>query len=348
MNRAQRRIVTRTLFCVAALCVLLLLGGVALFAVASQGIGEGIAIVLFFGWPVALIGIGAWLVGLYVRAGGQRDVENPPGSAPTNGNSKVDPASADPMTVAGVAALMWAQKERPFSDHENLDVEIPAEHQALFLASFWCYQFFIYVKLIEEKFGAEIASLVEQCLRITLNRLPDKLGDEVAKFFGLVRQASESHAEGPQTMPGRPDIPIPLEWPLALGVLALVPDSPFYVPPTERGNPPPMPDLHGLDLKLATCLEHARISALEVFTPMIAHIGLNPETVAGFKVGPQVVAADPQERERNAAVEKAIAAIDDVKNKMRAEAARLGLQPEDMVLTREGIRPAEGKSPRLP
>lgn len=345
MNRAQRRLVTRTLFSVAALCVLVLLGGVALFGASSQGIGEGIAVVLFVGWPVGLIGIGAWLVGLYVRAGGQRDIENPPSSTKA-GSTDVDPASTDPMTIAGLAVMLWVKKERPFIDHESSDVEISAEHRALFVANFWCYQFFIYLKLIEEKFGAEIASLVEQCLRITMNRLPEKLGDEVAKFLGMARQAFEAHAEEPQTMPGRPDITIPFEYRLALEILVLTPDSPFYVPPAQRTTAPTMPDFHGLDITLATCLEQARISALEVFTPIIARLGLNPETVAGFNTGPDIQADDQEQRERNAAVDKAVAAIDSLMEQMRAEAARLGLQPEDMVLTPEGIRPAEGKSPR--
>src|SRR5437762_440066 len=98
MNSAQRQIVTRTLFTVAVLCVVLLIAAIALFAGTSHSITEGLVLVLFVGWPVGVIGLVAWLIGLYVRAGGQREVENPPGSA-TTGGSTPDPASTNPMTI---------------------------------------------------------------------------------------------------------------------------------------------------------------------------------------------------------------------------------------------------------
>src|SRR5437773_11877473 len=98
MNSAQRRIATRTLFTVAVLCVVLLIAALALFAGTSHSITEGLVLVLFVGWPVGVIGLVAWLVGLYVRAGGQREVARTPPTATTGENPKPDPASTDPMT----------------------------------------------------------------------------------------------------------------------------------------------------------------------------------------------------------------------------------------------------------
>src|SRR6516164_8124081 len=113
MNAAQRRIVTRTLFTVAALCPLLIVAAFLLFAGVSHALTDSIFIVLWFGWPVALIGVIAWLVGLYLRAGGQREARIP---ATTGRTPTVDPSSLDPMTIAGLTAVMWADKKRPFND----------------------------------------------------------------------------------------------------------------------------------------------------------------------------------------------------------------------------------------
>ena len=84
VNPGQRRIVIRASFAVAAVCLLLIVVAFLFFAYVflvfagpPATITDAVFALLWFGWPVALTGLIAWLIGLCVRAGAQREAGSP-------------------------------------------------------------------------------------------------------------------------------------------------------------------------------------------------------------------------------------------------------------------------------
>lgn len=71
MNSAQRALLTRILFSLAAACVALVAATTALLLWRSNNFATSAIVTLWVGWPVATIGLAAWLLGLYTRAGGK-------------------------------------------------------------------------------------------------------------------------------------------------------------------------------------------------------------------------------------------------------------------------------------
>jgi hypothetical protein len=140
----------------------------------------------------------------------------------------------------------------------------------------WGYQLFVFLRLIERKFGSEVASAVRDEQAKALNRLPDMMGDQLVELLRIIDVGVRAGVTGPQTLPDHPDVEIPIEYPIALSVLAQVQGSSYF-----RQLEPPS-DAENLDVVLMACLAYGKAAALEVFAPIVNAIELREDVVAQF------------------------------------------------------------------
>jgi hypothetical protein len=191
----------------------------------------------------------------------------------------------DPMIAAGIALDHFLSHKKPFSDSDWREpgTRIASEYENLIWISVVGYQLFTYLKLIEEKFGPEIARIIREYQIIVVDRLPDHMGEQISLILLMIQRAHQAAIKNPMKFPGRPHIEVPTEYLMALHLLYFeLTDSPYYLPPDRRklGNAPEIHD--GLDKTLAECLAYGRDCAVEVFGPMVEMIELKPETVSGL------------------------------------------------------------------
>jgi len=191
----------------------------------------------------------------------------------------------DPMIAAGIAVDHFLSHKRPFSDSDwrSPGIHIPSEHEPLIRACVIGYQLFIYLRLIEEKFGPEISRIIREYQLIALSRLPDQMANQTSELLGIIARAYEVATNNPMQIPDHPNAQVPVERPMALYLLFFeMKDSPYYCSPNRQkvGDTPEIHD--GLDRVLADCLAYGKTVALEVFDPMVQMLELKPESVAGL------------------------------------------------------------------
>lgn len=191
----------------------------------------------------------------------------------------------DPMIAAGIALDYFLSHKKPFSDSDWREPgsKIASEYENLIWMSVVGYQLFTYLKLIEEKFGPEIARIIREYQIIAVDRLPDHMGEQISLLLLMIQRAHQAAIKNPMKFPGRPHIEVPTEYLMALHLLYFeLTDSPYYLPPDRRklGNAPEIHD--GLAQTLAACLAYGRDCAVEVFGPIVEKIELKPETVSGL------------------------------------------------------------------
>ena len=198
----------------------------------------------------------------------------------------MDSVEVDPMMAGAVAIFHFIRHEKPFSESDWRDpnTQIPSQHLDLIRVSVVGYQLFTYLKLIEDKFGPEISRIVREHQIIALNRLPDQMGDQMCQLLDMIHRAHESAIKNPMTVPGHPDVEVPIEWRIALSLLYFeMKDSPYYLP-LERRKADNFPEIRDdLDRVFAMCLAYGKDSAVEVFRPMVEKMEFKPETVSGLR-----------------------------------------------------------------
>jgi hypothetical protein len=140
----------------------------------------------------------------------------------------------------------------------------------------WGYQLFVFLKLIERKFGVDVARAVNEVQTETLNRLPDAMGNQLIDLLRIIDSGVRAGMTGPQTLPGHPDVEVPVEYPIALSLLTQDRDSPYF------GHTELPPDAEKLDFTLMTCLAYGKQAALETFEPIVNVMDLREDVLAEF------------------------------------------------------------------
>ena len=196
----------------------------------------------------------------------------------------------EPLLAAAIPLDRLFSREKPFNDWKPPDSQVLPEHEDFIKAMVYGYQLFIYLQLIEVKFGPEIARIIREYQIIALNRLPEgEAGEQTSLLLQIITDAWKTANDKPIKIPDRPDLQMPIELAIALYLLVFTKDSPYYIPPERRTKDsiqdhiPPKVDLHGLEWTLAECLLHGKNAAVEVFGPMVQFIELKPEAVSGLR-----------------------------------------------------------------
>lgn len=197
------------------------------------------------------------------------------------------PFVIDPMTAALLPLDYFLERKKPFTDWRPPGTQILSQHEDEIKCMVWGYQLFTYLKLVEEKFGGEIAAIIREYQIITLNRLPDRMGDQASQLLQIIERAVAAGTKNPIKIPDHTDVQAPIQLPMAIHLLCFeMKDSPYYVPPDRRTKESvdnlKLPDMDA-SFALAECLAHGKDSAVEAFAPMVQMLELKPETVAGLR-----------------------------------------------------------------
>src|SRR3990172_3709661 len=181
------------------------------------------------------------------------------------------------LTVAGAVALVpLFEKRAPFTSWRPPDQAIPPDREALIQVGVWGYQLFVFLKLIERKLGVDVARAVSEAQTEALNRLPDAMGDQLIELLRIIDVGVRAGMTGSQTLPGHPDVEVPLEYLIALSLLTQVRESPYF------GQTEPPPDVEKLDFTLMACLAHGKQAALQVFEPIVNVLEIRKDVLAQF------------------------------------------------------------------
>lgn len=186
------------------------------------------------------------------------------------------PPAVDLTVAAAVPLVPLFEKREPFTSWRPPDQAIPLGREALIQVGVWGYQLFVFLKLIERKFGVDVARAVSAAQTDTLNRLPDGMGDQLTELLRIIDVGVRAGMTGPQTLPGHPDVEVPIEYPIALSLLTQVRESPYF------GQTEPPPDVEKLDFTLMTCLAHGKQAALKVFEPIVNVMEIREHELAQF------------------------------------------------------------------
>src|SRR5574341_835419 len=79
----------------------------------------------------------------------------------------------EPLLAAAIPLDRLFSREKPFNDWKPPDTQVLPEHENFIKAMVYEYQLFIYLQLIEVKFGPEIARIIREYQIVALNRLPE-------------------------------------------------------------------------------------------------------------------------------------------------------------------------------
>jgi hypothetical protein len=145
------------------------------------------------------------------------------------------PNAVDPMIAAAVPIVALLQSKPPFTAWRHPQSQIPAEHEDLIKTVVWGYQLFTYLKLIEAKFGQEVARIIREHGFIALNRLSDDMAKHMSHLLGIIERAVETALKHPITVPNKnpdqPDLEAPPELTMALYILFFEPIEPTLSSP---------------------------------------------------------------------------------------------------------------------
>ncbi len=218
--------------------------------------------------------------------------QNPPNVSdmpPTNALS--------PESAAYLPFVALTKPDKPFTEWKAPGVQVPAAHESLIMLLVVGYQLFIYLKVIEAKFGAESARIIREHQLVMLKRLPEDLGRGLTFFLRVFERWEPTCPWRHVKIVGFPDVQVPDEWSLALYLLCLTEDAPYYIPPERRPRAPdglwPNINLDGLGFALAKCLEHGRAAAIETFALFVRTFELEPEPIVGLRHSAPVRTVEP-------------------------------------------------------
>ena len=189
--------------------------------------------------------------------------------------------------VAMVPIGLLLMNRPPFDSWKSDDIEVPSEHVGFIKQAVWAYQVKIYLALITRSFGADVAESLEEIQVERLNNVPEKLGDTLSGLLKLITLGAETEDELLKVdLQDGEEVTLPIEIPIAWGILALHPSSPHFVPPEKRQDGDMQNPLieDGLDKVMALCLAQGKDEAMRVFGPVVEGLeaGGKLESAAGI------------------------------------------------------------------
>jgi hypothetical protein len=204
----------------------------------------------------------------------------------------------DLATTGALPLYLFVERKDPFAYVFNdemfqewcpLAKYIPGDNRAILCILTVGYQFVTFLKLVEGKFGSEIARIVREHLLVAADRVPQlQIKDALVSMEHATERAL--HVE---LAPGEN-----IEQYIALTALLLTPGSPHYIPLERRvdyPNPQRLLPKDGLVQALSTLLINAKNDALRVFKPAMDLLELKPETIEGLECRPGPRTAVTQE-----------------------------------------------------
>jgi len=200
---------------------------------------------------------------------------------------KEDSGEMTPYTAAALAMLPMCDKRRPFDRFDCLDVEVDAAFSEDISAFGYAYKIVHYLLMLQDRFGLELVEIVTAYLRVMAGRVKNGQDehDSIPFFCGIVDFAcrmkevtiSAYAAQKFRTDRGENMVSgdcglnaeeIPLEWSLALVLLATFPESPLVR--NNGGNRVEVDNIPGnLDLALAKVLLKAKEASAGYYADLV-------------------------------------------------------------------------------
>lgn len=171
----------------------------------------------------------------------------------------------DPTVVAGIPILRLVAKQEPFLGWKD-PARIPQALTGILDPCVWAYQLFVYLLLVRQRFGEDIAAATRSQMILILNRDKESaLGSHFEACFAIIDRGIAASIRNPTADSEDGKIKIPPELPIALAFLVTLPDSPFFATDPKR-----VPEFKNEeDTDLAECLVMGKNAALAAFTPII-------------------------------------------------------------------------------
>lgn len=189
----------------------------------------------------------------------------------------------DISTAAGLPMWLLFEKQEPFTflfndqifedlvpDAANLSEEVRAFVRFFAVG----YQLIVYLKLVERKFGSEVARLMQEHQQIIGDRAP------TLQIAPLLRSASQAVEQVEESAIADS---MPFEYCLALTALLLSPSSPHFVPPERRDAAETLTPSDGSLRSFASLLRKSKANALRVFEPLVALLELAPQEIKNLR-----------------------------------------------------------------
>jgi hypothetical protein len=169
----------------------------------------------------------------------------------------------DPWTLVVAPLYLFLENKTPFADWKKPSVSFPPDVESTARFATQGFQFCIYYWKLSNKFGPQSGRFAREACFALLGRLDSEsnLRAQVEALCSLIDsaiQAGAGAAEKPVTINGK-EIPVPIEYPMALYLLARMRDS-LYCGREDVPNE--------IAIALAECLEHGR----EIADPLYEHL----------------------------------------------------------------------------
>ncbi len=156
----------------------------------------------------------------------------------------------------------------PF-DTACAEKDIGSGYREVFSTGIRAYQYAIYLDLVREQYGQDVARKIGKYQRRLLQPEGDVPGD-ITRAIELVRGAIESECVSADT--GHGSIKIPIEMNVAIALLLGMPGSPHYSRERDQRVEQVSSMEMDIDWSLSQCLVQAREEIEKVFTPLLACI----------------------------------------------------------------------------
>ena len=198
---------------------------------------------------------------------------------------EIEPLNA--FQLAGIPIMKFIEKEYPFDESPIEDIHIDDEYEPTVRVSMVGYQFFTYLMLITNRFGAEVSELVRKNIVVTLNR-SEQMGDQLDHYISCINESVQNHCSKGSleidTNDGK--VELPLEASVAMHMSYSMPSSPLYVDINKEGAKEEFMERSDMStvLDFAVCLEHAKEKVIDAYRDFIEKIDLDEDSFYGIRV----------------------------------------------------------------
>ncbi|MHB1051331.1 MAG: hypothetical protein ACYC09_14730 [Bacteroidota bacterium] len=136
----------------------------------------------------------------------------------------------------------------------------------------WMYQFYIFYILTGQKFGHDAAEKLISIQTERLNKLSNEIGKQLESAFRQIHENISSQVDNPIHIKNKEEhIQLPFEYYLAIELLTVGEDALFPITESQLKSGD-IPDMNGLDLVLAECLEYGKNSAQIYFQSLLQNL----------------------------------------------------------------------------
>jgi hypothetical protein len=199
--------------------------------------------------------------------------------------NRKSPTEVSAATAGGLPLCLFFEQKDPFVYVSNDEVfaawcgerQLPVECRAILKAVTAAFQLLVYLRIVEGKFGHEVARIVREYLLVVSDRAPEF---QFSMLLGKVEDVMRGEGRFGGWLRGDP-----IARSAATAALVTIPESPYFcsveknTSTAHEPGPPPEEVIGALtDLVL-----QAICDANRVFAPIVSALTLEPESIQGLR-----------------------------------------------------------------